>query len=151
MKRPIEMILRHLFVLLILGAGCGGQPSNNRVAEDSINARDMERHVLALASDEFLGRKPFTDGETKTVEYLKSEFEKMGLKGGNEGSFFQEVPLVEIAGTPSKYMEVAGGGEILRLRFPDDYIASTRRIWPSSRTPSGSSGSTPRRSATSSI
>jgi Zn-dependent M28 family amino/carboxypeptidase len=128
MKRSIATVFPPLFLLLTLAAGCGGRPAGVQEAEDSINERDLERHVLALASDEFQGRKPFTEGETKTVHYLKSAFEKMGLRGGNDGSFFQDVPLVEIDGTPSQYMRVTAGQQTLRFRFPDDYIASTRRI-----------------------
>jgi hypothetical protein len=44
----------------------------------------MER----LASDEFMGRKPFTEGEAITVNYLKDEFEKLGLLPGNGSSYF---------------------------------------------------------------
>ena len=97
-----QMIARPavLWTCALLSAGitgCGGG-DNARDAENSLNAGSLERHAMALASDEFQGRKPFTAGETKTVEYLAAEFEKLGLKGANGGSYFQEVPLVEIAG-----------------------------------------------------
>ena len=43
---------------------------------------------------EFLGRRPFTEEETITINYLKDEFTKMGLKSGSGESYFQEVPMV---------------------------------------------------------
>ena len=47
-------------------------------ADDSvINGKAFDKHIKVLASDEFEGRKPFSPGETKTINYLKSEFEKL--------------------------------------------------------------------------
>jgi Zn-dependent M28 family amino/carboxypeptidase len=117
-----------LFLLLILFADCSTQRESLHDAESSINKTDLERHVVALASDDFQGRKPFTEGETKTVNYIKAEFEKMGLQGANNGSYFQDVPLVEITGTPSLIMEASAENETLDLIYMDDFIASTQRI-----------------------
>lgn len=108
-------------------AGCTVQP-NWQIAQQSINAKDLERHVLALASDEFEGRKPFTEGEQKTVVYIKSAFQKMGLKGANNGSYFQDVPLVEITGSPSPFMRIETKRGALGFAYLDEYIASTQRI-----------------------
>ena len=46
--------------------------------EDSlpeISEASLKKHLTTLASDEFLGRKPFTEGETKTLAYLKEQFD----------------------------------------------------------------------------
>jgi hypothetical protein len=53
------------------------------VSIKAINDNSFSNHITILASDEFEGRKPFTAGETKTINYLKGEFEKLGLKLGN--------------------------------------------------------------------
>ena len=60
----------------------------------AITSAGLLNHIKVLASDDFEGRKPFTAGETKTINYLKGEFEKLGLKPGNGDSYFQEVPTV---------------------------------------------------------
>jgi Zn-dependent M28 family amino/carboxypeptidase len=117
-----------VFLLFCAVHGCAGQRTTAQNAENSINARDLERHVLTLASDEFQGRKPFTTGETKTIEYLESEFAKMGFEGANGGSFIQDVPLVELKATPSQYLEITTGADRLRFRYATEFIASTRRI-----------------------
>jgi Zn-dependent M28 family amino/carboxypeptidase len=117
-----------LCLLAALTAGCNSQGTDSRAAEQRIDERDLERHVLALASDDFRGRKPFTEGETRTVQYLKSEFEKMGLEGANGGEYYQDVPLVEIDATVSEQLAVSIGGDVVRLQFPGEFIASTRRI-----------------------
>ena len=66
-----------------------------------VDQESLARHIETLASDDFMSRMPFTEGEEKTVNYLQEEFSKLGLTPGNNGSFFQEVPLVEITGTTS--------------------------------------------------
>jgi Zn-dependent M28 family amino/carboxypeptidase len=59
-----------------------------------ISAEDFAAHVKVLASDEFGGRAPGTDGEEKTVEYLTAQFKRLGLKPVN-GSYVQTVPMIE--------------------------------------------------------
>jgi Zn-dependent M28 family amino/carboxypeptidase len=68
---------------------------------------------------------PFTEGETKTVNYLAEEFKKLGLQPGNGDSFFQEVPLVEITGTPSPTMRIKGAKQNFDLKYFDDFVALT--------------------------
>ena len=64
-----------------------------------ISADAMLAHVKVLSADEFEGRAPGTPGETKTVEYITQQFQKLGLKPGNtDGTFVQKVPLVGITG-----------------------------------------------------
>jgi Zn-dependent M28 family amino/carboxypeptidase len=127
--RRITFAVAGLLILFVgLMANSVKHEINGGQAENSINAEDLERHVLALASDEFEGRKPFTAGETKTVNYIKNEFEKMSLEGANNGSYFQEVPLVEITGTASPVMQLTTTEEELDLDYFDEFIASTQRI-----------------------
>src|SRR6478736_7045103 len=60
-----------------------------------ISAEDFSAHVRVLASDEFGGRKPGSEGEEKTVDYLRTQFQRLGLEPGNNGSYFQSVPMIE--------------------------------------------------------
>ena len=86
------MSLRALFVFLIIYApACA--PENGQQAVDSITASILHKHIAILASDEFGGRAPFSEGEKKTLDYLVSEFRRMGLKPGNGDSYLQAVPL----------------------------------------------------------
>jgi Zn-dependent M28 family amino/carboxypeptidase len=127
MNRFYEFVLVSYLVLSSI-VSCSNHKIDIQEAENSIKKNDLERHVLALASDDFQGRKPFTDGETRTVNYIKTEFEKMGLQGANNGSYFQDVPLVEITGSPSRFMEIFTKDGTLQLTYLDDFIASTQRI-----------------------
>ncbi|UCG53472.1 MAG: peptidase M28, partial [Candidatus Latescibacterota bacterium] len=127
-ERFVVVIQCVIWLALSLIAGCGAEQMNIQKAENSITKQDLERHVMALASDEFAGRKPFTEGETKTTQYLKTEFEKMGLEGANNGSYFQDVPLVEITADPSPLMNVATKSDTFHLAYMGEFVASTQRI-----------------------
>ena len=98
-------------------------------AENSINTADMTTHVRILASDDFQGRKPFTEGETKTIEYLAREYEKIGLKAPYDGdSYFQQVPMVEISYQPSETINLKTANGNLELNHIKDYLAETPHI-----------------------
>ena len=94
-------------VLLALGACAEFSPWLSarlpaKSVVDGISGSELRRHVVKLASDEFDGRAPGTRGEELTVDYLVSEFKRMGLKPGNpDGTYVQEVPLIGIASLPS--------------------------------------------------
>ncbi|NER11858.1 M20/M25/M40 family metallo-hydrolase [Leptobacterium flavescens] len=90
-----------------------------------VEASTIGEGIEKLASDDFQGRMPFTEGETKTVNYLKEKFSELGLSPGNGDSYFQEVPLVEITGTPSEKMEISGGKEDFDLTYSEDFVALT--------------------------
>ncbi|MFN4114387.1 MAG: M28 family peptidase [Sphingomonadaceae bacterium] len=56
---------------------------------DSVPAADLRameaallRHIEVLASDEFEGRRPGTEGEAKTLRYLAREWQAIGLESG---------------------------------------------------------------------
>jgi membrane dipeptidase len=51
-------------------------------------------HVRYLASDDFRGRKAGTPDYARAAEYVAAKMKECGLKpGGENGSFFQEVPF----------------------------------------------------------
>ncbi len=115
------------FVLLIVFTGCINE-NNALHAENTINSIDYERHLMTLSSDEFQGRKPFTIGEEKSVDYIANEFKKMGIKGAYGDSYFQNVPLVELNFTPDDKIPVTTkGGEVV-LEKTTDYIAKTPHL-----------------------
>lgn len=113
------------FLVLLLFIGCESDKTASLVEVDPAT---IATHIERLASDEFLGRKPFTEGEVKTVNYLKEEFEKLGLLPGNGDSYFQDVPMVEITGTPSDKMVIAGKNGSFNLTYLKDFVATTNKV-----------------------
>ncbi len=94
--------------------------------KDAITPADFTEHVRVLASDEFEGRAPGTPGEDKTVEYLKAQFERMGLKPGNGDSYFQTVPMMETTADESTMMTIDVKGTPHTLKFGTDMVIGTR-------------------------
>jgi len=77
----------------------------------SANVNRLTADVRTLASDAFLGRAPATRGEELTVSYIRDRLEAAGVQpGGPNGSWFQEVPLLQadIVGTPTLAFTVGG-------------------------------------------
>ena len=122
------IILSLLALPFLFACNSAAEQAEETPSSDVISVDEITRHVQTLASDEFEGRMPFTNGEVKTINYIKTEMEKMGIKPGNGDSYFQEVPLVEITSTPSVDMVISGGDESMELEYKVDYVALTRRV-----------------------
>ena len=96
-----------------------------------ISAEDFAQHVKVLASDEFGGRAPGTDGEQQTADYLVAQFQRLGLQPGNGDSWFQDVPMVETTADESmSSAAIAVGDESETLAFGTDTVFGTRTAQP---------------------
>lgn len=89
---------------------------------ETFSESGLEKHIIELSSDEYQGRMPFTEGETKTVAYLENQFKEMGIEPGNGDSYYQEVPLVNITCQADSEIKVEGKGKSFELKGFDDYI-----------------------------
>jgi len=114
-------------ILLLLLVGCNSKSKEDENTEVQVDSVTIGNSIQKLASDDFQGRKPFTEGEEKTTAYLKEQFSKLGLQPGNGDSYFQEVPMVAITGTPSEKMKISGKGKNIDLQYFDDFVAVTRK------------------------
>ncbi|WP_070157641.1 M28 family peptidase [Sphingobium phenoxybenzoativorans] len=90
----------------------------------------MKRLVQALSSDAFEGRAPGTPGEEKTLALLSDEFGKLGLKPGNRGSWFQDVPLVEITAKNVSPLTFTGGKGKVSAAYGPEMVVGTYRVTP---------------------
>ena len=98
----------------------------------AFDASRLSRHVQTLGSDAFEGRGPATRAETKSVDYIVSQFKAAGLKPGGDlvdgrRSWTQAVPLLksDIVGTPRLTLDLGNGqrlpltqGEQISVRSP---------------------------------
>ena len=123
-------------IVLLAAVACGGG-----MADDSgtggpaagvaagISADTLLAATETLASDEFEGRAPGSDGETKTVAFLTEQFSALGLTPGNpDGTWVQDVPLVGITPLPGDNLVVTAGGESRTLEPAVDYVAATKHV-----------------------
>jgi Zn-dependent M28 family amino/carboxypeptidase len=119
------MKVRILGALLAVFVFWGCSPSEKPSYKFQIS--DLEPQLSKLASDKFMGRMPFTEGEKITVDYLESEFKTMGLEPGNGDSYFQDVSLVSIKTIPAAEMTVSSANETVNFEGLKDYVLWTQR------------------------
>jgi len=92
----------------------------------AITADNILQHVNRLASDAFEGRGPGTAGEDSSVAYITEQFKALGLAPGNpDGTYIQPVSMIGYTSHPDA--SIAVGGKPMKLRFPNDYVAVSRR------------------------
>ncbi|MCF8380010.1 MAG: M28 family peptidase [Bacteroidales bacterium] len=114
--------------LFILIASCSNPAENSfQKAVESINAENLASHVAVLGSDEYEGRKPFSKGEDKTVNYLAAQMERIGLEPGFGDSYFQDVEMAEITSFMDKPAIVKSDNKDLLLFFPDDIAIISKK------------------------
>ena len=116
-------------VITLMLAACNQPATNDKSSSDdgsaAISADSIKQYISVLAADSFMGRKPFTEGETKTVAYLQKQFAAVGLEPGNGSSYVQDVPMVNILATAAPQMQVTGKKGSFTLKAFDDYIIWT--------------------------
>lgn len=122
----MKNLLLFFITTLFISVSC--TQSGKKPEEIAIDTVAIKNHIQTLASDDYLGRKPFTGGEQKTIKYLKNSFESYGLEPCNEGSYFQEVPLVELTAIPDSTLTINGGQQEVKLSVGEDFVAYTERV-----------------------
>src|SRR5690554_5904145 len=107
---PAMLRLTCAFAAALATVACASVPAGPTIAiaPGDISEATMKEVTRTLSTDAFEGRAPGTEGETKTIAYLVEQFERAGLQPGNQGSWFQEVPLVEITASNHKPLTIAG-------------------------------------------
>ncbi|ANI76754.1 M28 family metallopeptidase [Sphingobium sp. EP60837] len=109
---------------LLLSAGTAAVAAP---AEITPSIDTMKEVVKEISSDPYEGRAPGTVGEEKTLAYLVQRFEALGLKPGNKGSWFQDVPLVELAAKNVSPLRFTGGKAPLSLDYGSQMVVATYR------------------------
>jgi len=97
------------------------------IAPGELSEATMKDVTRLLSSDEFEGRMPGTIGEEKTIALLTERFKAAGLQPGNNGSWLQEVPLIEITGKNYAPLTVTGKDGTQSFAFGKDWVGVTYR------------------------
>jgi len=145
------VILRNIFVIVALFALLSGcKPAETPVAEsrsetavqakqvvatedpvDLMETEGLLRRIGSLASDEFGGRAPMSEGERLTLDFLESQFREMGLEPMFGDSYRQPVPLVAIEATSDLTLGVSNPEGETVLSFangPESAVWTTRVV-----------------------
>ncbi len=124
MKKIFNSIVLLLLWAIISCDTPGGKNGLVTNIDTLVIAKDIEK----LASDEFQGRKPFTPGEKKTLDFLVDQYKKIGLSPGNGDSYFQAVPLVEIDPMPSDKLVIGGVNNTIELSKGTEFVAFSEHV-----------------------
>ncbi len=104
----------------------------NVVPAPAISVATLKSITETLSSDAYEGRAPGTAGEDKSIKLIAEKMAAAGLKPGNKGSWYQDVPIVEMTADPSMSLKVAkadasGASDGFQLNFKTDFVAGTYR------------------------
>ena len=99
----------------------------------SITKGDLKADLFFLASDEMQGRLTGTRGNRLAAEFIKSRFQRLGLKpAGPDGSYFQPYDLMTTTLGRANRLGISGAdraAQQLQLQedyYPRDFSASRR-------------------------
>jgi hypothetical protein len=73
----------------------------------TITAADLKKQLYIIAAPEMEGRETATEGQRKAAAYIESEFRRIGLQPGANGSFQQPFPVYQDSLVDAK-LEVNG-------------------------------------------
>jgi Zn-dependent M28 family amino/carboxypeptidase len=117
---------RLAFVLATLGAA----PLLAQSSAPAISTDTLKDVTKTLSSDAFEGRAPATPAEEKATGYIVERMKAAGLTPGNKGSWFQDVPLVELTAGNVSPLTFTGGKTPVSLTYRTDLVLATYRVTP---------------------
>ncbi|MFL5385580.1 MAG: M28 family peptidase [Longimicrobiaceae bacterium] len=89
-----------------------------RPTTPAITAADLMTRLYILADDSMMGRDAGKRGNVKGTDYIAAQFRRIGLEpAGENGTFFQAVPLVEKGLLPGAALSVDGAPLALRREW----------------------------------
>ncbi len=109
-----------LLCLIACITACNTKEKEISNAIKSITTDYLAGHVAKLGSDEFMGRQPFTEGETITVDYLAEQLNSLGFEPAFSGSYFQDVYMTEILSSIKELTVSISGNKVYKLNTPDE-------------------------------
>src|SRR5579872_4874506 len=98
------------------------------VTSPDINAADLSARDKILSDDIFQGRGPGTRSGEAAAQWIADEMKRIGLKPGNHGSYFQNVPAVVIAlNAAQSSLTLNTQKGVIPTKFPDSITYWTPR------------------------
>jgi len=89
-----------------------------------ISPQHIREDVKYLSSDLLEGRGVGTRGGDLATEYIAQQLAAAGARpAGDDGTYFQKVPLVGVATQPGTELSATAGGKTLDFKILDDYVA----------------------------
>jgi hypothetical protein len=114
-EEAMSRILIAVTTLTSLSAVQASAQQHDRAASEE----NLRKHLFTIADDSMMGRETGSLGNFKTAEYVAEVFRLLGLEpAGDDGTFFQTVPLGHVAVDRESYLGVSS----TRLGLGDDFL-----------------------------
>src|SRR5207249_1641843 len=118
LQAPVTMNAVELMKTALLVLCLAAQSQTQNISGEHIRA-----HVKFLSSDLLEGRGVAVRGGEIATEYIATQFALAGAKpAGDNGSFFQRVPLVGVQTAPDARLSAAGSGKDVSFRWLEDFV-----------------------------
>ena len=112
------MIFKRKYILVILAWSITNVHAQKLKKEDKQLVANLEKHVNFLAADKLEGRRTGTAGEKLAMEYISSEFLKIGLQAKGVNTFYQPFEVAEGKQVnPSTHLLINGNSLLLHKDF----------------------------------
>lgn len=116
------------FACLLALLGCSGKEAVSSAGDGLIRAGSIAAHTRFLSSDALEGRGIGGRAEALATEYIAAQFALAGAApAGDDGTYFQAVPLVGVQTQPDAMLSWSAGAGARRLRYLDDFVAVNHR------------------------
>ncbi|MGD0013146.1 MAG: M20/M25/M40 family metallo-hydrolase [Bryobacteraceae bacterium] len=118
-------MMRTILLLAAAAAVSSAQVQN-------ISGERIRADVKFLSSDLLEGRGVDARGGRLATEYLAAQFALAGAKpAGDNGTYFQAVPLIGVETQPDAQLSAARGGRQMEFKWLDEFVGSDERQKPS--------------------
>jgi Zn-dependent M28 family amino/carboxypeptidase len=102
-----------------------------QVTVPALSEATMKDVTRELSLDSYEGRAPGSVGEENTVAYLISKYKAAGLEPGNNGSWTQDVPLIEITAKNVSALTIADrSSKAMSFAYGNEYVIGSYRETP---------------------
>src|SRR5437879_6164431 len=91
--------------------------------DGTVSAQRIGEHTRFLSTDQMEGRGVGTRGGQLATEYIASQLALAGAKpAGENGTFFQKVPLVGVETQAASELSAAGRGKSVSFKWGDEFV-----------------------------
>jgi Zn-dependent M28 family amino/carboxypeptidase len=114
----IKNVAKSLIVLCLL---CSITMAQKNGYTNLFNEQELKSTVKFLSDDGFEGRAPGSRSGELAAKFVAMQLQKLGIKAGNNGSYFQPVALVGVKADPKTTLNIGDAS----YKFGDEFVAFT--------------------------
>lgn len=118
----------NIFILILVALATGCVQQKDTKDKTIISYNNIEKHIAELASDKYMGRAPMTPAEPLVLDYISGQMKEIGLEGANNGSYFQDIPILGITSKLSPTLDFETPSGKISLNKLTDFVAFSQKV-----------------------